>query len=216
VALGVVLWLAPALAALRLLERRPSLRADERVVGRAARRARRALVAGEVALALVLATGAALLSLALARLVEVDPGFSTRGTLTLRVSAYASRYPTRDDVTAFFARVSTEIAQLPGVDRASASSSLPLSGNATGTSVMSAEAPRPPAERLSAGWDFTRPDYFHAAGMPIERGRDFEDGDLARAGHVSCSITPPRALFGDADPIGRRVSVGGGEASDWQ
>jgi putative ABC transport system permease protein len=217
-ALCVVLWLAPALAALRLLERRhPSLRADARVVGRAARQARRALVAGEVALALVLATGAALLSLALARLVAVDPGFSTRGTLTLRVSAYASRYPTRDDVTAFFARVSTEIGQLPGVDRASASSSLPLSGNATGTSVMSAEEPRPPAERLSAGWDFTRPGYFHAAGMPIERGRDFAETDLARAGHVTVlNRSAARALFGAADPIGRRVSIGGGEASgDW-
>ena len=196
VALGVVLWLAPALAALRLLERRPSLRADERVVGRAARQARRALVAGEVALALVLATGAALLSLALARLVAVDPGFATRGTLTLRVSAYASRYPTREDVTAFFARLSTEIGQLPGVDRVSSSSSLPLSGNATGTSVMSAEEPRPPAERLSAGWDFTRPGYFQAAGMPIERGRDFEDG-RSRAGrtrHRAQSLRRARAV----------------------
>src|SRR4029077_9105887 len=118
----------------------------ERVVGRAARQARRGLVAAEVALALVLATGAALLSLARARLVAVDPGFSTRGMLTLRVSAYASRYPARDDVTAFFAKISADIAQLPGVDRVSSSSSLPLSGNATGTSVMSAEAPRPPAE----------------------------------------------------------------------
>ena len=217
-ALGAVLWLVPALAALRLLERRrPSIRADERVVGRAARQARRALIAGEVALALVLATGAALLSLALVRLVAVDPGFSTRGTLTLRVSAYASRYPTRDDVTAFFARVSTEIGQLPGVARASASSSLPLSGNATGTSVMSAEQPRPPAERLSAGWDFTRPGYFQAAGMPIERGRDFADTDLVRTAHVSVlNHSAARALFGDADPIGRRVSVGGGETSgDW-
>jgi hypothetical protein len=82
---------------------------------------------------------------------------------------------------------------------------------------MSAEEPRPPAERLSAGWDFTRPGYFHAAGMPIERGRDFAETDLARAGHVTVlNRSAARALFGAADPIGRRVSIGGGEASgDW-
>ena len=82
---------------------------------------------------------------------------------------------------------------------------------------MSAEQPRPPAERLSAGWDFTRPGYFQAAGMPIERGRDFADTDLVRAAHVSVlNHSAARALFGDADPIGRRVSVGGGETSgDW-
>ena len=204
--------------AFRLLEsRRTSLHADQRVVGRAARRARRVLVAGELALALVLATGAALLSLALSRLVAVDPGFYTKGTLTMRVSAYAGRYPTREDVTAFFAKVTTELGHLPGVDRVSASSSLPLSGNAIGTSVMSAEQPLPPAQRLSATWEFARPGYFQAAGIPIERGRDFADTDLARSPHVTVlNHFAARALFGDVDPIGRRVSVGGGEQSgDW-
>jgi len=217
VATAAILWLLPPLAALRLVGRARWLNAGARVVGAAARRTRRVLLAAEVALALVLACGAALLALALGRLVAVDPGFATSGVLTMRVSAYGGPYPTKADVTAFFGRLRAAVATVPGVDRLSAASSLPLSGQGSMTSLMSAEQPLPPAARLSAAWAFVTPGMFQAAGIPILQGRDFSDADVDRSPHVTViSHSAARALFGDGNPIGRRVAVGGGETDgDW-
>ena len=213
----MIFWIVPIAIALWLQRAPAALHGDARVVGRATRRARRLLVAGEIALALVLVTAAAVLSLTIARLLMLDPGFSTSRTLTLRLSAYATNYPTRESVAGVFARVASALESQPGIEHAAASSSLPLSGSATGTSLMAERDPRPPALRLSAGWQFVTPGYFRAAGIPLISGRDFDVVDVSRAPHVTVlNRAAARALFGDADPIGQRVAVGGDDANgDW-
>src|SRR5262249_23490955 len=124
-AIVLIFWIVPIAVALRLQQAPAALRGDTRVIGLATRRARRLLAAGEIALALVLVTAAALLSLTIARLLALDPGFSTNRTLTLRLSAYSTNYPTRESVANAFAHVKSTLELLPGVEHAAASSSLP-------------------------------------------------------------------------------------------
>jgi len=192
-------------------------RADERTIGRSTRQSRRLLVASEIAVALTLSTSAALCGLALVRLLSVNPGFERDRALTMRVSAYATRYPTQEATVRFFNSLATHVSTLPGVDGAAVTFTLPLSSQSTGTNVMSAEHPLPPAQRLNVGWQMTSPGYFHAVGIPIVRGRDFRVEDQQRSRHPTIvSESVAHALFGDADPIGRLVSVGGREAQgDW-
>jgi predicted permease len=174
-------------------------------------------VASEIAVALTLSTSATLCGLALVRLLGVNPGFERDRALTMRVSANATRYPTQEATVLFFNSLATQVGALPGVDGAAVAFTLPLSNQPTGTDVMSAEHPLPPAQRLNVGWQMASPGYFHAVGIPIVRGRDFRVEDHLRPRHSTIiSESVAQTLFGDADPIGRLVSVGGGEAEgDW-
>ena len=217
VGLSAALALIPALVALHLAPSAASSPSGNRVVGPAAGQWRRALVVTEVAIALVMSVSAALLSLTTVRLLNVDAGFATAGTLTLRVSAYAGRYPDKAATSAFFTSLARDLGTLPGVALASFGSSLPLSGQATGTNLMAAETPLPPSARLNVGWQTVAPGYFAAAGIPVLRGRDVMAADASRPAHLTVlNQSAARALFGDADPVGRRVAVGGGDADgDW-
>ena len=102
------------------------------------------LVVAELAIALVLCSAGALLGVSLARLFAVDPGFDPRGALAVRVSAYAARYPAAPDVQRFFATVAQNLESMPDVLAAAAGSSLPLSGQTSGTGVIAEGQPASP------------------------------------------------------------------------
>jgi hypothetical protein len=73
----------------------------------------------------------------------------------------------------------------------------------------------PSAGRPTAGWQFVTPGYLDAAGMRLVAGRDLSADDRPRDAHVTIvSQSLARLLFGDEDPIGRRIAIGGGDASD--
>jgi len=212
----VTLLAALVLTAGPLATTAASLR-EGRTVGPGARRSRRAMVAVEVALALTLCTGGALLALSVWRLAGVDPGFDPSSRASARVSAYATRYPARDDVVRVFDEILSRLRADPQVRGAGAGSSLPLSGQATGTSVAAYGRVIASAARPSAGWQFVSPGYLDAAGLRLRAGRDFSAADLRRDAHVTIvSEGLARALFGDEDPLGRRIAVGGGDTDgDW-
>jgi putative ABC transport system permease protein len=217
VAAGVAVLLSVVpLAIVRLRPGALEVSAGDRLTARGGRASRRVVVALQMALALVLGTTSVLLSISWMRLLDVETGFSADRALAARASAYAVRYPDRDATTRFFTTVVDRLRATPGIVGAGAGSSLPLSGQSSGTSVMSQERPKPPAERASAGWQFVTPGFFQAVGMPLVRGRDFAAEDVARPHVTVINESMAHDLFGDADPIGRRISVGGGEASgDW-
>jgi predicted permease len=194
-----------------------TLRDGSRVAGRPGRASRKLLVAGELALAVALSAAGALLGLSLVRLFAVDPGFDARGVAVSRVSAYAARYPALTHVETFVGAILDDLRRLPGITHAAAGSSLPLSGQTTGTGVLVEGAPVPDGSRQGAGWQFVTPGYFAALGMPIRRGRDFTAEDRVHAGHVTIiNDDIARALFGGADPIGRRIAMGDGDRTgDW-
>jgi predicted permease len=202
---------------LRLGDSAAALHAGARVTGRHGRSARRALVAVEIALAIALAAGGTLFGLSLSRLFAVDPGFASPGVATARVSAYPAWHPSRDHVQAFFAAVVERIQATPGIERAAAGSSLPLSGQSTGTEVVTEGHPVDSASREGAGWQFVTPGYFAALGIPFHAGRDFVAEDLAHERHVTIvNEDLARALFGDGEALGRRIALGGGDRSnDW-
>ncbi|HEX5214623.1 MAG TPA: ADOP family duplicated permease [Vicinamibacterales bacterium] len=218
VALGLVLTIIVVLA---LLPMRAGNRTNAlRTGGRASsggRRTRRVLVAAELALALALASGGALIGLSLERLMAVDPGFAERGVVSARVSAYAARYPGLPEVETFFGTVIDRLSALPGLDRVGAGSGLPLSGQSTGTGVVVEGQSADPAARKVAGWQFVTPGYFEALGMTLRNGRLFSADDRAHDGHVSIvNEALARELFGDGNPIGRRIATGDGDKSgDW-
>jgi len=178
------------------------------------RRARQILVAGELALALALSAGGALVGLSLVKLFSVDLGFTPAGVAAVRVSAYDTRYPRLEHITAFVQSILDRLAATPGIAHAAAGSSLPLSGQMTGTTIQVEGTNLPVGSRPQAAWQFVTPGYFAALGMPLLRGRDFTTADRDHAGHVTIlNDTLARELFGDADPIGRRISTG--EPDDW-
>jgi predicted permease len=220
-----VLWMAGAtafllavvLTAQPLHVRSSTLRTGARTAGTSVRRSRRVMVATEIALALVLAAGGGLLALSFVRLLAVDPGFDPSGGAAARVSAYAARYPSKDQVVRLFDDVLGRLREMPDVAAAGAGSSLPLSGQSSGTSIVAEGRPVPAASRPTAGWQFVTPGYFDAAGMRFRSGRDFSEADRDRARHLTIiNEDLARSLFPGEDPIGQRIGVGGGDAGgDW-
>jgi putative ABC transport system permease protein len=192
-------------------------RGGMRIAGSHARGTRRLLVSAEIALAVTLTTAGALLALSFGRLLATDVGFEARGAAAARVSAYEAEYRTRDDVVRFFHEVVDDLRRSPDVAAAAAGSSLPLSGQFAGTSVVAEQRQVMPAERPTAGWQFVTPGYFTATGMRLVEGRDFTDSDRARDAHVTIvNQSLARALFPGERALGRRVGVGGGDAQgDW-
>jgi putative ABC transport system permease protein len=209
----VLLGLLPARFAGSIAE---GLRDAGRTGSRTGRRAQRILVAAEVAIAIVLVSGAALLGLSMIRLLRVDPGFDPARSLAVRVSAYPARHPGRADVAAFFRDVVARIERLPGVDTASASSALPMSGQLTMAGVFAEGVARDPSDAMAAGWQTVTPGFFRTTGVPLVLGRDFAPQDVDRTPHVVViNESLARRVFPGTNPIGRRVALGPPPHDDW-
>jgi predicted permease len=213
-ATGVVSRLIPLI---RLRPAHEGLRSSTSVYAAAAPRARSVLVAAQLALAVVLTTTAVLLGLSLQHIVALDPGFASAHVLSMRVSAYSARYPDRTAVRRFFDETRGRMAGIATVEAVAASSALPLTASNTGTSVGVEGRPMPIAERPSAGWQTVTPGYFAALHIPMLAGRDFMPADLERTTHHTIiSQALARRIFGDADPIGRRLTFGPDQTvPDW-
>jgi putative ABC transport system permease protein len=216
-AAAVTIFVAAALSIQPMADRSTSLRSGGRSAGPTVRRSRRVMVAVEVALALTLSTAGGFLALSVVRLLAVDPGFDAARTAAARVSAYQARYPDREAVVRLFDDVLSTLNAMPQVARAGAGSSLPLSGQASGTSVIAQGRPVDPAARLTAGWQFITPGYVDASSMRLHAGREFTEADRRRDPHVTIiNADLARILFGEENPLGRRIAVGGGDtAGDW-
>ncbi len=211
IATGLLFGLGPALRMSRV-HAEPALR--ETTSGAGSRRARRfagALVVFDVALALVLLSGALLLTKSASRLLRVQPGFRTEGLLTMEVDVSGARYAENADVNAFWDRVLERVEALPGVTGAGLVSQLPLGGDFDGYGVHAQDKPSlnpdadPGADRYSAS-----DGYLRAMGIPVLRGRGFLPGDRAGAAPVvAVNRALARRIWPDEDPIGKRVQIGG-------
>lgn len=212
--LAALLVAALSLVPLRQAHHADALRHGGRVEG-GRRRSRQVVVAAQVGLALTLASASVLLGLSVVRLRALDPGFRADGVTTARVSAYAADHPGKADVERVVGAVVAQVEAMPGVARAAAGSSLPLSGQATTTSVEAEGHPVTEAERASAGWEVVTPGYFETLGMALRAGRTFTPSDRARAPHVTViNRALADLVFPGENPVGRRVALGGG-GDDW-
>ena len=212
---GIVFGLAPALYAARTPAGDALREAGRRVSsGRAGVRARDALVALEVALAVMLLIGAGLTLLSFSRLLEVDPGFDARNALTFELGLPAASYRTNDEITQAHHRLVDMLRALPGVTQAGASTHVPLAGGNMTTGLEIEGRPVvPPARPPEVAYRLTTDGFTEAAGMAVRRGRAIAATDAAQGWRVvTLSETAANELFPGEDPLGRRVRITGDSA----
>ena len=174
-------------------------------------RLRGALVVGELALALMLASGAGLLMKSFLRLSAVEPGFDPDRVLTMELTLPEARYQEQSASRLFYRELLERVRALPGVTSAGAVSHLPLASN-TGDWGVRIEGRE--EERLASGrrpWAqriVTTEGYFDTLGNPLVDGRLVNDSDDAEAPPVVViNETMARRYFPDGAPIGKRFKL---------
>ena len=196
------------------------------------RRAQRILFVGQLAMTAALVSSVAFLGRSLAKLLDVPLGFEPKGVLTMTLylpdadtlylpDAAAAEFRARQ--RGAFLGLVDRLAHLPGVERAGATDSLPLSGDGfpdgtflllkPGETLPSMEEFgrrfRDPAITGSADYALATADYFPAMRIPLRRGRLFDSRDVSGAPHVAViSETLARRRFADRDPIGQPIEFG--------
>ncbi|HET7841742.1 MAG TPA: ABC transporter permease [Terriglobia bacterium] len=207
-AVGIVFGLFPALQVSKI-DLTHSLKEGARGAGGQGAprdRLRSALVVGEIALAGVLLTGAALLMQSLLRLIRVDPGFEPQRTLTFELDAPDGSAASQ---AAFYREVVTRISALPGVNSASAVASLPLTGDNINSTFEIEGQPAPVGSRPFSDFNAVEPGYFRTLGIAFVEGRDFSGSDSAQSAPVVIvNRAFARRFFPNADPIGKHVRPG--------
>jgi putative ABC transport system permease protein len=175
---------------------------------------RHALVASEVALAVVVLFGAGLMIKSVARLTAVDPGLDRSSVLLMDIALPQEDTYGAPERTTFCSDVQREVAAVPGVRRVGAISHLPLSGANAGRGLTLEGLP-PTEEGWGASYRITCPGYFAALGIPIVRGRDFTGQDAATApGAVIINEEMARKYYEGRDPVGQRLKLGRPESTN--
>jgi putative ABC transport system permease protein len=179
--------------------------------GSAARgaRVRAAFVVIEVALALVLLVGAGLLMRSFVMLLRVDPGFDAARTMTVKVSIPPAKYTNAAQQQAFFNRLFERLDALPGVVAAGGTSYLPLAGlgSATGFEIVGKPKPAPGQGPVTDVRVITH-NYFRAMGVPLLRGRAFDNRDAGTGvRRVVINQALATKFFPGEDPIGKSIIV---------
>lgn len=167
-------------------------------------RLRDGMVVAQIALSLMLLIGAALLARSFWRLLQVQPGFNPAQVLTLALRPTANRMQVFD-------AVQREVGALPGVTHVGSISRLPLTpGNTQNNILPVGPSALPPGQVVQASWRLIDGDYFGAMQVPLLQGRDFRGLNPAEArSSMVISAALARALWGDADPIGRQIDRAG-------
>jgi predicted permease len=209
-ATAILFGLAPAWQSSRA-SLRPSLTA-RREAGNPRQRLGSLLVAGQVALSLVLVMGAGLFLRTIANLRDVDLGFTPERLLVVDVNPQAAGYR-GDRAIALVRRLLDRIQSLPGVSSISLSEHGVLEDGHNGTNLMRPEGfAGGPEGYPQIRWDVVGPRYFSTLGTPLLAGRDFTGRDAVGSPHV-VAINEEMAgrFFAGVDPIGRRLVWGVGE-----
>ncbi|MAG70132.1 MAG: hypothetical protein CL471_07575 [Acidobacteria bacterium] len=209
VATSVVFGLAPAVSSARA-RANPAMDLKDGAKGvtasRRHERLRSGLVVAETSLALLLVIGAGLLVNSFIRLNQVDVGFDPDNVYAMSITH--PEIDGADQLTVFYGEVLDEVAALPGVVAAGATAILPISGDSMGQR-LAFEGRAPGDEGYPVTYQQVAGDYFQAIGIPLRRGRVFDVRDGAGSPLVAV-INDAMAgdVFGDADPLGRRFSMG--------
>jgi predicted permease len=165
------------------------------------------LVAGEVALALVLLVGAGLMTRSLGAQLAVDPGFDAEHLLAFRVELPASRYPDVESDRVALTELVSRLRAGPGVSGVALSSDAPLRGFTSAAILFTGDGSE---ERVRFYRHMVDPAFFETLGVEIERGSAFQGFDAAASGDVAViSRAMAERHFGGMDPVGRTIFVGG-------
>jgi putative ABC transport system permease protein len=174
-------------------------------------RLRKSLAICEIALALVLLSGAGLMLRALGKLQDVDPGFQPGNLLTMQIALPSAKYPYGSEKpVAFYRELLERVRTLPGVEAAGAVSTLPLGGDFDTVGIEAEGHVYAPGEEPYPERYIVTPEYFRALQISLLRGRLFSDQDDRHAGFVAIvSSTAAQRWWPAEDPIGKHFSLPG-------
>jgi putative ABC transport system permease protein len=208
---GLLIGVYPALLASHM-EPATALREGGRAMmgSRSQQRVRNVLVAGQVAITLLLIAGAALLLTSFVRLQNQPPGFRPDGVFTAELTLPLTRYPDINSQWRFYRRLIDELRQAPGVTGASLIQGLPLSNRINRSPYARADGDIQPVQERPLGLIRSiTPGYFATLEIPLLAGRDFTDHDVNDAPQVVIvSRRAAQRLFPDGNVIGRRILMG--------
>ena len=211
--------LAPALKASHT-DLNMDLRSEGRAAtaGRSRNRLRAMLVGGEIALALFLLAGTGLLTRGIYALEHQRLGFVTDHLLTAGVVLDNPRYPNAAAQTQFVRGLLPRLHEIPGVEDAAATSNLPATGAGKISVHIQGMVEPPASEQRRAETVVVTPEFFAAAGIPVQHGRSFTEQDGANAPRVV--VVNQRFVqryLGGGDAIGRHVNLDVGDGlGDWE
>ncbi|MBZ5573408.1 MAG: ABC transporter permease [Acidobacteriia bacterium] len=172
------------------------------------KRTRSALVISEVALSLVLLFGAGLLVRSLLQLRQVDGGFDPHHVLTMLLSIPETKFPTPGQEVSFFDQVLEKVRNSPGVEAAAAIDDLPLGGGSHQPIAVEGRPKVPMSEQPEVDVRLATPGYMRTMRIPVLRGREFNDTDVAeRPAVVVISESMARSLWPNEDAIGKRLTL---------
>jgi putative ABC transport system permease protein len=172
-------------------------------------RTRKILVVGEVALSLMLLFGAGLMIRSFQQLRHVDPGFESRGVLTMTLSVASSKFPGPAQEISFLERVLQRVRTLPGVESAGVIDDIPLNGDRSHQPIAiegrpalaMSEQPEVDVCIITAG-------YIPSLHIPLLRGRDINEADVAgRAAAILISQSMAQQFWPGENPIGKRLTM---------
>jgi len=186
--------------------------------GRHQNRARGFLVVGEIALAVILLVGAALMIRTFASLRAVNPGFDPHNVLTLRTSLSGGRYDATAKVDNLIRQMTPRLESLPGVQSAASAIMLPIEG---GIDLPFNIAGKPPAKgALYNGdeqWRSVSAHYFAAFKIPLLRGRVFSEHDSGNSARVVIiNEAMAKKYWQKEDPIGHSMTIGHGLGPEFE
>ena len=173
------------------------------------RRARNALLMGEIAVALVLLVGAAMALRSFAKLQRLDPGFKVDDLVVAQLRLPDQRYSKDEDADAYYRKLTRAIKGLPGTESVAIGAPLPFMHSNWSTTVNITG--QPVSNNLSDSIMMAAsPSYFATMGIPLHAGRGFTDADdqPKSAPVIVISQLFADKLFGSESPIGKHVTIG--------
>jgi len=175
------------------------------------------LVVSEVAFALMLLIGAALLMKSLLRLMNVNPGFESQNVLTMQLNLPDTRYAEQVQIRDFYSQLLEKLKSLPGVINAGTTNALPLGGSYTDTTFL-IEGQSPEGRKDQSVWfQLISDQYLQTMGIRLLKGRYFTDRDNFDAPRVVI-VTESFAhrYFPDGNAIGKRLNFNNPEKPVWR
>jgi predicted permease len=203
---GIAFGLVPALRQQFNLE--SGLRQGARGTSRGIRRLQSSFVIAELALALVLLSGAGLMMRTILRLWAVNPGFNTQGLLVMTVGLSPKTADSPALIRTAWQQIVERVRSTPGVEAAALDSIVPLSGDNQSLAYWTSAEKSPPKDAPFAEMYSPTPDYLRTMKIPLLRGRFFTERDrIGTQPVIVIDETMVKRVFPGKDPVGSELSI---------